>query len=77
MDLTDGVPTIGEKGSDYSVETFINEVIDYHNRLENEQPTKFVVFYFYETDEIEVIQKTVDILIRKENEASEANLFEC
>lgn len=52
-----GEPVVGEKDSDYSMESFINDVIEYHNNLENESPTKYVVFYFY-----------VDILKRRENE---------
>lgn len=65
---SNGEPTIGLKSSDYFVETFIDAVIDYHNTLENESPTKYVVFYFYETDNITVVEKTVDLLQRKEKE---------
>lgn len=65
-----GHPTIGKYSSDYFVESFIDEVIDYHNKLENELPTKHVVFYFYETDDTSVVQKTVDLLKRKEKEVN-------
>lgn len=72
VDLTpDGQPIIGEgKTSSFLVEEFIDQTIDYHNNLENEMPTKYVVFYFYETSNITVVQKTVDILKRKENEVT-------
>lgn len=63
-----GKPVIGDQNNGYYVETFINEVIHYHNNLENELPNKCVVFYFFETDDITVVQKTVDILKQKENE---------
>lgn len=72
-------PVIGDDKSDYLVETFIDEVIDYHTHLENELPTKYVVFYFYQTDNITVVQKTVDLLERKENEVNNSTsvrLFE-
>lgn len=70
-----GEPVIGDKDSDYYMECFINDVIEYHNNLENESPTKYVVFYFYETDDITVVQKTVDILKRKENEVIRPRLY--
>lgn len=60
-------PVIGPRNSTFYVENFIDEVIDYHNNLENELPTKYVVFYFYETDNITVVQRTVDLLKRKED----------
>lgn len=63
-----GYPVIGNDSSDYSVERFINEVIEYHNNLENELPTKHVVFYFYETNDTTVVEKTVDLLKQKENQ---------
>lgn len=72
-----GEPTIGNKDSTYFVKTFIDDVIDYHNRLENELPTKFVVFYFFETNNITVVERTVDLLKQKENEVSKSNLFDC
>lgn len=70
VDLTkNGEPVIGNGGnSTFLVESFIDEVIDYHNNLENEMPTKCVVFYFHETDNITVVRKTVDLLKRKEKE---------
>lgn len=64
------VPVIGRNTSSYLVETFIDEVIDYHNNLENEMPTKYVVFSFYETEDVSVVQKTVELLKRKEDEVN-------
>lgn len=70
VSLASNVPVIGTKTSTYLVETFINEVIDYHNSLENELPTKHVVFYFYETGDTTVVRKTVDLLEQKEKEVN-------
>lgn len=64
------VPVIGHTKSTFSVEKFVDDVIDYHNNLENEMPTKYVIFYFYETDNTTVVEKTVDLLKRKENEVN-------
>lgn len=66
-------PVIGHQDSTFYVEQFIDEVIDYHNSLDNEKPTKYVVFFFYETNNITVVRKTVDLLKRKENEVSGAD----
>lgn len=63
---SNGQPVIGESCSDYYVDNFIDEVIDYHNNLENEMPTKHVVFYFYETNDVVAVEKTVDLLKQKE-----------
>ena len=72
VDLTaNGIPVIGNKtGNIFPVEKFIDEVIDYHTHLENELPTKYVVFYFYETNNITVVRETIDLLKRKENEVN-------
>lgn len=71
-----GEPVIGSKKSTFFVEKFIDEVIDYHNNLENERPTKYVVFYFYETENITVVRKTVDLLQDRADEVSGADTME-
>lgn len=76
VSLASDIPVIGKETSSYLVETFIDEVIDYHNNLENELPTKYVVFYFYETNDTSVVEKTVDLLEEKQNEVNKQCTFE-
>lgn len=71
IDLSaNGQPVVGDRTSTFLVEEFVDQVIDYHNRLENEMPTKYVVFFFYETNDITVVRKTIDIFERKQNEVN-------
>lgn len=64
------VPVVGRGDSSYTVEDFINEVIIYHNTLENEAPVKSVCIYFCETKDFTVVQKTIELLKRKEDEVN-------
>lgn len=63
-------PVIGTADSSYTLEDFINEVIEYHETLVNESPVKSICIYFYETEEFIVVQKTVELLKRKEDEVN-------
>lgn len=68
-----GEPVIGDDGNaTFTVEEFITQVIEYHNNLENEQPVKYVCFYFYETNDITVVRRTVDLLKKKEEQVTNA-----
>lgn len=67
--FSNGEPFIDfHQNSSYSVEHFIDDLIDYHNRLENEFPVKNVVILFWYTKNVTVVKRTVDLFERKENE---------
>lgn len=70
---SNGEPMIGISNKNTGkifLKTFIDKMIHYHNALVNELPTKYVVFIFWYTEDIKVLQKTVDIIESKKNEVN-------